>query len=225
MYHKIRITVVSLMVMMAIVLSSAGTLSFFTDTDSQTNDFTVGNVSTVLSIYSDASGSSELDVNADEYKLTNNSPKPFYLQATNNGNIPVYQRFRVVIPITLASVVTLDLPTMNNNCVVETASNHTCENANYTVTYNPSVSVENTPTYAEYYIISKDALAVNATTSGWPTEAIKIGDISGVDNSLFTCADNSGNNCVLGISAYSDAIQTTGFADAISAFANMAETY
>ena len=225
MYHKIRVAVVSLVVLSAIMLSSTGTLSYFTDTDSKTNDFAVGNVSTVLSIYSDAFGSSELDVNADEYKLTNNSPKPFYLKATNDGNVSIYQRFRVVIPITLASVVTLNLPTMDNDCVVETASNHTCENADYTVIYNPSVEVENTPTYAEYYIISKSALAVNATTSEWPTEAIEIGDISGVDDSLFTCADSSGNNCVLGINAYSDAIQTTGFADAISAFTNMAETY
>lgn len=225
MYHKIRVAVVSLVVLSAIILSSTGTLSYFTDTDSQTNDFAVGNVSTELLIYNDTSGGDQHIFNASDYTLAENLSIPFYPQAKNDGNVSIYQRFRVVIPIALASVVTLDLPTMDNDCVVETASNHTCENADYTVIYNPSVSVENTPTYAEYYIISKSALAVNATTSEWPTEAIKIGDISGVDDSLFTCADSSGNNCVLGINAYSDAIQTTGFTDAISAFTNIAETY
>ena len=227
MYHKIRITVVSLVVMVICVLSSAGTLSYFTDTDSATNDFVVGNASTELKIYGDSAGENEFD--ASGYTLTDNLNIPFYPQATNDGNIPVYQRFRVVIPIALAGKITLALPTMNDNCVVETVANHTCSNANYTVKYNPSVVVENEPTYAEYYIIGNSELAVNGKTSKWPMEGIKIGNIYSVNDydSLLTCAvgDNSGNNCTLGIRTYSDVIQATGFMDALDAFTGVGETY
>ena len=236
MYHKVRITVVSLIVMVVAVLSSTSTLSYFTDTDSTTNSFVVGNASTVLAIYGDSAGENAFD--ASEYILTDGSVYkdnaslsqiPFYPQATNDGNIPVYQRFRVVIPIALAGEITLALPTMSDNCVVETTTDHICSNADYTVIYNPSVPVADTPTYAEYYIVSNSPLAVNGTTAEWPIAGIKIGNISGVNgyDSLLTCAegDNSKNNCTLGIRTYSDAIQTAGFVDALKAFASAGETY
>ena len=205
MYHKIRITVVSLIVIAICVLSSGATLSYFTDSVATTNNFTVGNASTSLAIYNDVAGGSEYLFDADDYDLIDNLDIPYYLQATNDGNIPVYQRFRVVIPKDLASVVTLNTST----------------NSNYTVTYDPSVN----DTYAEYYIVSNTALAVGNTTAEWPTISIHIGDISGVDNSLFTCANSNANNCVLGISVYSDAIQVAGFTSAAQALANLAETY
>ena len=205
MYHRIRITVVSLIAIAICVLSSGATLSYFTDSVATTNNFTVGNASTSLAIYNDVAGGSEHLFNASSYTLTNNLDIPYYLQATNNGNIPVYQRFRVVIPKDLASVVTLNVPT----------------NDNYTVTYDPSVN----DTYAEYYIVSNTMLAVGNTTAEWPTTSIHIGNLSGVDNSLFTCANNNANSCVLGISVYSDAIQAAGFTSATQALANLAETY
>ena len=236
MYHKVRITVVSLVVMAICVLSSTDTLSYFTDTDFATNDFIVGNASIELTIYGDSDGEDPFD--AGEYTLVdggvykNNvvlSQIPYYPQATNDGNIPIYQRFRVVIPIALAGKITLALPTMNDNCIVETAANHTCNNADYTVIYNPSVAVEDEPAYAEYYIISNSKLVVNGKTSEWPMEGIKIGNITSVDGyqSLLTCPDgnNSGNNCMLGIRIYTDVIQTAGFTDAFDAFAGVGETY
>ena len=205
MYHKIRITVVSLIAIAICVLSSGATLSYFTDSVATTNNFTVGNASTSLAIYNDVAGDSEHLFNASSYTLTSNLDIPYYLQATNDGNIPVYQRFRVVIPKDLASVVTLNTPT----------------NSNYTVTYKPSVN----EAYAEYYIVNNTALAVGDTTAEWPTTSIHIGDISDVDNSLFTCANGNANNCVLGISVYSDAIQAAGFTSAAQALANLVETY
>lgn len=222
MYRKIRITVASLAVMIICLLSSTATLSYFTDTQVATNNFIVGNASTVLAIYNHESGDSEHVFNAEDYTLTNGLDIPFYLQATNDGNIPVYQRFRVVIPISLADVVSINLP----DCVISPATDNTCSNSNYTVTYNPSVSVEDTPTYAEYYIVSNNILDVEGETAEWPTESIHIGNLSGVeDNSLLTCENNDSNNCVFGISTYSDVIQTTGFTSATNAFENSLETY
>lgn len=226
MYHKIRITVASLMVMMICVLSSSTTLSYFTDTDYKMNSFIVGNASTTVTVYDNITGNRhEIDPSDEAYHLTDGLTIPFYPQASNDGNIPVYQRFRVVIPIALANVITLDLPAMNNNCVITTASENTCSNTDYTVTYKPSVSVENTPSYAEYYIVSNNAVDVNDTTSEWPMTGINIGNLSGIDPSLFTCAGGNANNCVLGVNIYSDVIQTTGFANALSAFASAGETY
>lgn len=240
MYHKVRITVVSLVVVAIVLISSVGTLSYFTDTDSSTNDFAVGNAKTTLTIYdeiSDANNKHELVAN--DYTVVDNhvikcascavneqlDSLPFYLQATNDGNIPVYQRFRIVIPIALANVVSLDLPDTYNGCEVEKVANHTCSNADYTITYDSSVDVEGAPTYAEYYIVSNGKLAVNAKTNGWPIEGIKFGVISSdLDEALFTCANDS-SNCAVGVKAYSDTIQTAGFQTAAEAFTNVRGTY
>ena len=222
MYQKIRITVVSLVVMSVCILSSVMTLSYFTDTDTSSNEFTVGNASTSLAVYDDISGETKRVFDAANYSPLVDRDIPFYLQATNDGNIPVYQRFRVVIPIALAEYVKLNLPT---NCEVETATNYICASNDYTITYNPSVSVEETPTYAEYYIVSNRELAVDAKTIEWPTEKLVFTGISDAEKSLFTCTNNDNNNCVLGLNIYSDAIQTTGFANANEAFTNLAETY
>ena len=224
MYRKIRITVISLVTMAICVLSSTATLSYFTDTDAKTNDFTVGNASTSLAIYDELTNSRRV-FDAGRYMLTDNLDIPFYPQATNDGNIPVYQRFRVVIPIDLAQVVTLNLPAMDEGCVISTASENTCSNSDYTIVYKPSVNVENTSTYAEYYITSNNVLGVDSTTSEWPITGIHISGISGVDNSLFVCANNNNNSCVLGVNVYSDAIQTTGFSSAVDAFEDFAETF
>jgi predicted ribosomally synthesized peptide with SipW-like signal peptide len=233
MYQKIRIMVASLVVMIICLLSSTATLSYFTDTDTKTNNFIVGNASTVLTIYNDAAGGSEDIFDASSDVVTDNSEVPFYLQAKNDGNIPVYQRFRVVIPINLAGKVLLDLPAMNG-CTLQTSvgatSSSTCSNANYTITYNPSVELDGVPTYAEYYIVSNKVLAVGETTNNitndeWPTTKMRFSNLSNEDTSAFSCENNDRNNCVLGIGVYSDAIQTTGFADAVSAFADSAETY
>ena len=223
MYRKIRIAVVSLVIMAACLISSTATLSYFTDTEGTTNDFTVGNASTTLAIYDDITGDKQTFDASTYSPLTDNSIQ-FYLQATNTGNIPIYQRFRVTVPIILADVVTLNLSNMNN-CAVKTAPEHTCSNDEYTVTYNPSVEINNTPAYAEYYIISNRILDVNETTSEWPTESIQINGISEVDITEFTCSDQDENNCKVWIDAYSDAIQTTGFENAIKAFEDFAETY
>lgn len=227
MYYKIRITVVSLVVIVVCVLSSAGTLSYFTDSDSKQNDFTVGNASTKLSIYKNTDGA-PFDV-ADLDPLTDGMQDiPYYLQAINDGNISVYQRFRVVIPIELANVLTLKI----DNCTLVVDNTDTdvsrCENANYSIIYNKSVDVENTPTYAEYYIVSKNKLGVGVKTSEWPTAAIVVGNISNVENfdQIATCEDNDANKCSFGVRAYSDVIQTTGFTNgAIQAFENYTETY
>lgn len=236
MYRKIRITVASLVVIAMCVLSSVGTLSYFTDTDSATNNFVVGNASTKLAIYDDVTGDEYHVLDTSEYTVVTNGVLknntelpgiPFYLQATNDGNIPVYQRFRVVIPIELANVLTLKM----NNCTLVVDNTDTdvsrCENANYSIVYNKSVDVENTPTYAEYYIVSKSELGVGAKTSEWPTAAIVVGNISNVENfdQIATCEDNDTNKCLFGVRAYSDVIQTTGFTSAIQAFENFTETY
>ena len=225
MYHRIRIATVSLVAIAICLLSSTGTLSYFTDTDAQTNSFTVGNASSALAVYDDVTTETKRLFDASRYTLVDGREMPFYPEATNDGNIPVYQRFRVVIPKALAKFVTLELPTMNDNCTVTTTSINTCKNNDYTVTYNPSVDVNSEPTYAEYYIVSNNPLGVGNTTANWPTTKILINGISEADKALFTCADNTNNNCTLGISIYSDVIQTTGFTDALSAFANLAETY
>ncbi|MBQ9017778.1 hypothetical protein IJ118_01810 [Candidatus Saccharibacteria bacterium] len=243
MYHKIRITVASLAVMSICLISSAGTLSYFTDSDSKSNDFVVGNASTNLIIYNDQAGGSDHVFNASDYKLvdgyavrdceTADSPCtavdniPFYPQAENNGNIPVYQRFRVVVPIVLRDVLSLALPCDLPD--VDDTGKSTCENDNYSITYNQSVSVDDTPTYAEYYIVGKAALGMGRTTAAWPVTAIEIGNLSTVANLAenMTCesGDENTNNCSLGIKTYSDVIQTTGFSDANSAFTGFAETY
>ena len=226
MYHKIRITVVSLVVMAMCALSSVGTLSYFTDTDVATNNFVVGNASTKLAIYDDVTGDEYREIDASGYTLVQNLQIPFYLQATNDGNIPVYQRFRVVIPKALSSVVTLDLPTMNDNCTINTGGKSTCRNDSYIVKYEPSI-VDGDNEYAEYYIMSVNPLAKDSKTVEWPTVKIRVGNITSEMESLFVCpaSDDSGNNCTLGISAYSDAVQTTGFMDVENAFSGFVETY
>lgn len=221
MYHKIRITVVSLAVMMICMLSTNATLSYFTDNDVKTNDFVVGNASTSLTIYDDITGDKhEFDANTLP-PLEDNQDIPFYLQATNEGNIPVYHRFRVVIPKALADVITLELPDMDDSCHITTTSENSCSNTDYTVTFKPSVD----NTYAEYYITNNQVLAVGQSTSEWPTMGIHIDGLSETNKALFTCANNDNNNCVLGINAYSDVVQTTGFMNATAAFESLAETY
>lgn len=236
MYHKVRITVVSLVVMMVCVLSSSGTLSYFTDTDTKTNSFVVGNASTELKLYSD-------DTLVDDdhlfstagLVLTDNSDIDVYPQATNDGNIPVYQRFRVVIPIALKGVVTLNLPSMNDGCTISaadaaTVTEKTCEDTNYTVAYKSAVKVGTEDKYAEYYITSKAPLGTETTnnqTAKWPILGLHIGELSSVDDSSsIICENGDKNNCELTINIYSDAIQTAGFTGgAVSAFVNHPETY
>ncbi len=97
MYQKIRITVSSVVVMVLCMLSSTMTLSYFTDTQTTTNEFTIGNASAQFTIYGNADGTEAFDASA--YTLVDHMDDiPFYLEAENTGNIPVYQRFRVVIP-------------------------------------------------------------------------------------------------------------------------------
>lgn len=221
MYHKIRIAVASLVIVTICMLSSAMTLSYFTDSDAKTNSFTVGNASTTLKIYDSAAGGDENMFDDSEFTLnTDMNEIPFYLQAKNDGNVTVYQRFRIVIPSALASLVELDLPEDMSNCDVK---NEACDNDAYRITY------DETAEYAEYYIVSKNMLVEGATTTEWPTKGIKITipEQSGeVDyTALFTCENNDKNNCALGINVYSDVVQTAGFADAITAFANVEETY
>lgn len=228
MYHKVRITVVSLVAVVLVMLSSVGTLSYFTDTDFATNNFVVGNASTSLAMYGDVSGETKLALDTTPVEV--GTSRDFHLQATNDGNIPVYQRFRVVIPIAFAGLVTLELPDMGNctlTTTVGTTDSSVCSNEYYTMKYDPSVLVENTATYAEYYITSKSPLAVNSSTHEWPTLKVTFGNIASVDNyeSLLACSSGDANNCALGLKVYSDAIQTTGFSDALNAFENFAETY
>ena len=191
MYHKIRITVAAIVVMALCMLSSTMTLSYFTDTASTVNNFKIGNASSTLSIFKDSAG--ETPFNANEYALTPNMPDiPFYLQATNNGNIPVYQRFRIAIPANLD--ITLDLPETDKYIVTEQSGT--------------------------YYIVSKEILAVGETTAHWPTSTIVVGNIPS-DMSPYTCPADDNNNCILGINVYSDVIQTTGFTSAENAFTNL----
>ena len=117
---------------------------------------------------------------------------------------------------------------VQTNTITEKASSYTLDvqtaDIDYTITYKSSVSVEDTPTYAEYYIVSNDELEVDGKTKEWPINGIKFGDISSLDESLFTC-DNNDSSCVVGVKAYSDAIQTAGFQTAAGAFAGVGETY
>ena len=228
MYHKFRITVASLTVMTLCMLSSTATISYFTDTDTKSNEFTVGNAETSLSIFDDVSNEDReqwraFDV-ANYAPLTDGIEIPFYLLAKNTGNIPVYQRFRVVLPTALSNLVTIDFPNLDN-CAPETAPDNTCESSDFSITYNPAVEVEGEPTYAEYYITSLTPLALNSETSVSPTEKIRINGLSETNKSLFTCENNDQNSCAFGINVYSDAIQTTGFGNALEAFSNFAETY
>lgn len=225
MYHRIRITMVSLVAVVMCVLSSVGTLSYFTDTDGRENTFAVGNASTRLTIYNDANHLDDEHIfDEDDYVLTNGLSIPFYPQATNDGNIPVYQRFRVVIPIALRSVVTLDLPAMED-CTINTAEAISCSNDDYAVSYNPSVNMNDEPTYAEYYIVRKTVLGLEATTDVWPMTAIRLGDIASVRSQL-ECDNNDPNKCSLGIRVYSDVIQSAGFTEgAVKAFEGFSETY
>ena len=200
MLQKIRIAVASLAIMMLCLISSSSTLSYFTDTDSKENIFLVGNASTALTIYDELSPNREL--NASNYTLTNNLEIPLYLTATNDGNIPVYQRFRIVMPKDLGGIVTFTLS----------------DTTNYTVSHSTN------DTYSEYYIVSNNILGVgNSTVEMTAGTKLKIGDISGLSN-LFVC-NGDANNCTLGIRFYSDAIQTTGFNNADEAFSNFNETY
>ena len=220
MYRKIRITVMSLVVMSIVMLSSVGTLSYFTDTDEATNNFLVGNAATELKIYSDDAGENEFVVPAEA--LEDGTEIAFYPQATNTGNIPVFQRFRVVIPIGLEDVVTPKLPT-DDSCAVKTTETHTCSNSDYTIIYKPYDSEANTP--AEYDIVSNNILALGSKTSRWPMTGIKFGDISSIDSEVYTCANGDRNNCMFGVNIYSDVMQTTGSINgAISAFENFTVT-
>ena len=228
MYHKIRITVASLVIMTTCMLSSVSTLSYFTDSDTKTNSFTIGNISTTLAVYDDVASEpwrefDESNYETDGHLLPDTDYSiPFYMQATNDGNVTVYQRFRVVIPSTLADFVELALPEDMGTC---DARIETCSNEHYSITYDDDVVVEKEGeepiTYAEYYIVSIDKLAQGGVTNsnGWPIVGIKINiPAEGDYGTLFTCADDSRNNCALGINVYSDAIQTTGFVDAEDAF-------
>lgn len=223
MYRKIRIVVASLVVMAMCVLSSVGTLAYFTDTDSKSNEFTIGNASSELSIFKDANGT-PFSTNSLSPLTDNMSDIPYYLQAENTGNIPVYQRFRVVIPIALEGAITLGLPCTLGSLVDDV---RTCDSDDYTVKYDSSVDVENTPTYAVYYITSKSPLGVGQKTAEWPVTAIKVGNISSVENldNVTQCDNNDANNCTFGIRAYSDVIQTTISGVAASAFDGFTETY
>ncbi|MBR2586952.1 SipW-dependent-type signal peptide-containing protein [Candidatus Saccharibacteria bacterium] len=196
MFQKVRITIGSIAVIALCLLSSTFTLSYFTDTVDSVNSFKIGNAASTLSIFKDDTGETLFD--ASEYTLTPNMDDiPFYLEATNTGNIPVYQRFRIVIPTALADYITLNLPTTTDN---------------YTVT---------TPQPGTYYIVSNNVLPVDGKTERWPTLSIRVGDISEVDPSAYICQETSANDCVLGINVHSDVIQTTGFENADDAFANL----
>ncbi|MBQ6130602.1 hypothetical protein IJI72_02870 [Candidatus Saccharibacteria bacterium] len=222
MYQKLRIVVASLVFMTLCILSSTATLAYFTDTDTKVNSFTVGNASTTLALYDDISEEPYRPFAAENYSpLTEGQEIPLFLQATNDGNIPVYQRFRIVIPLALADAIVLDLP----NCTLDPSTGNTCANEHYTISYNPSVEIDHVPTYAEYYLTSNQVLDVNRLTAAWPTEKLIIGNIDNIDPSVFECTGSNPNTCALGISIHSDAVQTTGFPNALAAFANFPETY
>lgn len=227
MYRKIRITAVAMVLAVICIASSSGTLSYFTDTDDTESNFVVGRVASKLSIYKDTNGTEFSEADYDNSNpLRAGMLIPYYLQAENIGNIDAYQRFRIVIPIALKDVVSVKLDGELASCNVKTATNNTCENSVFKVTYDPSVEVENTATYhAEYYIESKNILAKDATTAEWPTSALYIEEnTETADLSKLTCGESS-NNCTLGIKVYSDTIQTYGFNDASGAFANFKENY
>ncbi|MBQ6396457.1 hypothetical protein IJH89_02630 [Candidatus Saccharibacteria bacterium] len=227
MYQKFRIIVASFSLMLLCFLSSTATLSYFTDTDSKFNSFTIGNASTSLSLYDDLSSDPPHLFDAAAHSpLEENVPIPLYLQATNDGNIPVYQRFRIVLPLALADSITFDLP----NCSLAPSADPSdetlsCETASYSISYNPSVLVDNVPTYAEYYLTGLTPLATAQTTTESPLSSFTIKNIANLDPSVLTCSENNQNNCAFGLNIYSDAIQTAGFEDALSAFLNFPETY
>ena len=216
MYKSIRVAVASLIVMMICVLSSTLTLSYFTDTVTQSSDFTIGNASTELEVEFQRA-----DTNA---PITNGEMIPFSLQATNDGNIPIFQRFRIVIPIDLSNAVSLSLA--GNDCKnTGTSASGLCSNENYTITHKESVSIENNARYAEYYIVSQEPLSVGDKTAEWSNlPQFEIGDIPSAGSEPYTC-ESGNNSCVLGIKFYSDSIQTTGFENAEQAFENFTETY
>ena len=194
MFQKVRITIGAIAIIALCLLSSTFTLSYFTDTVDSVNNFKIGNAASTLSIFKDNTGETLFDAN--EYTLTPNMDDiPFYLEATNTGNIPVYQRFRVVIPTALADHITLNLP----------------ETDKYTSTKDSGT----------YYIVSSSVLPVEGKTEHWPTLSISVGDISGIDTSQYACQENNNNDCILGIHVYSDVIQTTGFDSAAAAFASL----
>ncbi len=192
MFQKVRITVASIAIIALCLLSSTFTLSYFTDTDGSTNNFKVGHAASALSIFKDSAG--ETPFVASDYTLEQGMDIPFYIEAENTGNIPVYQRFRVVIPADLTGLITLETPPTDK----------------YTVTQSANV----------YYIVSTGVLTVDETTEHWPTVAIHIGNIPS-DMSPYECSDATDNNCVLGLNVYSDVIQTTGFDSATAAFASL----
>ncbi|MBR0488532.1 hypothetical protein IJJ39_02575 [Candidatus Saccharibacteria bacterium] len=219
MYHKVRAIVASLVIITICILSSSGTLSYFTDTDSMTSNFIVGNASTSLAVYDDVTGDEYHLLDVSNYEpLVENTEVPFILESTNDGNIPVYHRFRVVIPSALASVTTIVFSDMDACVVEDSTTDHTCSNDNYVVSYTPPTDTSD----AEYSIVSKHAISVGESVSkwGWPTEKIVFGDLAGIDTSVYTCEQDDANNCTFGIGIYSDSIQTTGFADAEAAFAD-----
>ncbi len=215
MHKQIKILVASIVAIGMCIIGSSATIAYLTDTEQQVNNFTVGRASTTLTIYDD---SGVLDPSSYS-PIEDGTTVTYHLKAENDGNISVYQRFRVVLPIALKDAVTLTLSDMGD-CDVRTATNNTCENTNYIATYNPSVN----STYAEYYIMSKAKLDVSATTVEWPTAQINFVSVSTIDSSLLTCGGGS-NSCVLGVRAYSDAMQTTGFNSVTEAFQNFTETY
>lgn len=227
MYRKIRITAIAIVLAVICIASSSGTLSYFTDTDYTENSFAVGRVASELSIYKDTSGAEfdEADYSINNNPLQANMPIPYYLQAENTGNIDAYQRFRIVIPITLKDVVSVKLGGDLATCDARTTTNNTCEGTLYKVKYNPSVEVDSEPTYAEYYIESKNILAKDGKTEEWPTSALYI-EASATDEDIpqLACGESS-NNCTLGVKVYSDTIQTYGFNDVSAAFSNFNETY
>ncbi|MBR2709999.1 hypothetical protein IKE72_02890 [Candidatus Saccharibacteria bacterium] len=214
MHGKLKIMLASLAAIAMSIVGSSMTIAYFTDTDGGVNNFVVGHASTALTIYDDGG-----ELNPASYEpLEDTQHITFRMKAVNDGNIKVYQRFRLVLPVALADAVTLNLEGMNG-CDVRTATSNTCENDNFIANYNPSVNGR-----AEYYIMSKSILEKNAATTEWPTASLDIANLSAVDQSQLVC-ENGANSCVLGVGAYSDAIQTTGFNSVTEAFQNFTETY
>ncbi|MBR2725768.1 SipW-dependent-type signal peptide-containing protein [Candidatus Saccharibacteria bacterium] len=224
MYRKIRITAIAMVLAVICIASSSGTLSYFTDTDDAENNFVVGRVASSVSVYKDTNKTafSEADYGGNN-PLVPKKEIDYFVEAENTGNIEAYQRFRIVIPITLKDVISLKLYGNLSSCDVKV--NDVCENEDYKVTYDDSVEVESVPTYAEYYIESKNILAKDGKTANWPTSALYIEEnAENIDLSELACGESS-NNCTLGVKVYSDTIQTYGFDNVSSAFVNFTETY
>lgn len=225
MYKKIRITAIAIVLAVICIASSSGTLSYFTDTDNTENNFVVGRVASELSVYKDTEGTEFDETEYEGHPLEAGNQIPYYLQAENTGNIDAYQRFRIVIPIGLKDAISVKLGGDLAECNAKTATNNICEGSLYKVRYSASVEVDDEPTYAEYYIESKNILAKETKTEEWPTTALYIeAGASSEDLSQLACGE-SGNNCTLGVKVYSDTIQTYGFSDVSAAFVNFAETY